>query len=135
MSLGQANPGFSSAAEFQVAALPWLTSSTAPSAGSPVRFDFGKVSSTITVSNRDTTPGNSLSVAFTRNGIVSGTGGMGQQKFIVNGGASITFNVRVKSMWLQGEGGTPAYSVYAGLTTIDANMMPELTGSNWANIG
>lgn len=128
-------PGFHSAAEFQVPSLPWVTSSTAPAAGSPVNFNFEKITKYITISNRDTTASNSLSIAFTRGGIVSGSGGLGQQKFILNGGETVTFDVRVKSLWLQGEGGTPAYSVYAGLTTIDAIQMPTLTGSSWSNIG
>lgn len=128
-------PGFFSAAEFQIAALPWLTSSIAPTAGSPVRFDFEKITKYITIANRDTTASNSLSIAFTRNGIISGSGGIGQQKFILNGNETVTFDVRVKALWLQGEGGTPAFSVFAGLTTIDAGMMPELSGSNWSNIG
>lgn len=135
MSYDNPRAGFSSASEFTVSGLPWVTSSVAPAAGSPQRFDFPKVTRTITVSNRDSTFGNTLSIAFTRGGIISGTGGIGQQKFILHGGQSETFELRVNRLFLQGENGTPPYSILAGLTAIDANSMPVLTGSSWEGIG
>ncbi len=141
MSLGNPNSGIGSVAEFQSSALPWVTSSVAPAAGSPVRFDFPKVTKFIMVSNRDATFSNSLSIAFTRNGIISGTGGMGQQKYILQGGQFQTFELRVKELFLQGETGTPPYSVCAGLTNINSSNMPALTGTlsdnsaGWQNIG
>ena len=141
MSLGNPNSGIGSVAEFQSSALPWVTSSVAPAAGSPVRFDFPKVTRFITVSNRDTAFSSSLSVAFTRNGIISGTGGMGQQKYILHGGQFDTFELRVKELFLQGETGTPPYSVCAGLTNISSMNMPVLTGTlpngdpGWSGVG
>lgn len=52
MSLNNPQGGLGYAAEFQSSALPFVTSSTAPAAGSPVRFDFPKVSRFITVTDR-----------------------------------------------------------------------------------
>jgi len=128
--------GIGYAAEFQSSALPWVTSSTSPAAGSPVRFDFPKVTRFITVVNRDATFTNTISFGFTRAGVVSTN-----NKYVLMGGQSITLELRVKELYLQGETGTPAYSVCAGLTNIDKNNMPILTGTlpsgdaGWAGIG
>lgn len=116
--------GIGYAAEFQSSALPWVTSSTSPAAGSPVRFDFPKVTRFITVVNRDATFTNTISFGFTRAGVVSTN-----NKYVLMGGQTITLELRVKEWYLQGETGTPAYSVCAGLTNIDKNNMPILTGT------
>ena len=121
------------AAEFQSSALPWVTSSRAPIAGSPVRFDFPKVSRFITLSNIGA--GGTISLGFTRNGVISGN------KFVLLQSQSVSFEVRVRQVWLQGEVGTPEFSLFAGLTNIDANNMPELSGTlangdpGWTGIG
>lgn len=135
MSLNNPQGGLGYAAEFQSSALPFVTSSTAPPAGSPVRFDFPKVSRFITITNRDTTT-NTLSFGFTRAGIVSTN-----NKYILNAGQSITLELRIKELYLQGETGTPAYSLCAGLTNIDARNMPILSGTlpdgstGWLGVG
>jgi len=121
--------GFGYAAEFQSSGLPWVTSSVAPAAGSPTRLDFPKVTRFITIANRDTTT-NTLSFGFTFNGIR-----FTNNKYVLNAGQSVTLELRVKSLWIQGESGTPNYSVLAGLTTVDAKDMPELTGSQWTGVG
>lgn len=129
MGLDNPNSGYNSGVEFTTSAIPWVTSSTAPAAGSPVRYDFSKVTRFITISNRDATVANTLSIAFTRNGVT------GSNKYIVKGGEVVTFELRVKSVWIQGEGSTPAFSLLAGLTSIDARHMPILTGSSWDGVG
>lgn len=129
MGLDNPSSGYGNGIEFSTSAIPWVTSSTAPAAGSPVRFDFSKISRYITISNRDTTATNTLSIAFTRNGAT------GSNKYVVKGGEVVTFEVRVKSVWIQGESSTPAFSLLAGLTTIDSRHMPELTGSSWNGVG
>lgn len=134
--LNNPSSGMGSTAEFQTSALPFVTSSTAPAAGSPVRIDLPKVSKFITLLNRDTTASNSISFGFTRSGVVSSN-----NKFTVPGGQQVTLELRVKEIWLQAEAGTPAYSLCAGLTTIDARMMPLLTGTlpggseGWKGVG
>lgn len=135
MTLNNPKSGIGYATEFQSSALPWATSATAPPAGSPVRFNFAKVSRFITITNRD--PGaNTLSFGFTRSGVVSTN-----NKFIVNAGQSLTVELRIKELWLQGETGTPPYSICAGLTNIDASQMPVLSGTlpngdpGWDGVG
>lgn len=127
--------GLGYAAEFQSSALPFVTSAIAPAAGSPVRFDFPKVSRFITLTNRSTTT-DTLSFGFTRAGVVSTS-----NKYILNAGQSLTLELRVRELWLQGESGTPAYSLCAGLTNIDRSVMPLLSGTlsdgsaGWQGVG
>ena len=134
MPLDNPKGGIGYAAEFQSAALPWVTSSVAPAVGSPDRLDFLKVTRFITVSNlADAT--DTLSFGFTRNGVI------GNNKYTLLPGQAITLELRVKHLWIQGETGTPDYSVVAGLTTIDSRDMPVLTGTlpdgsaGWPGVG
>lgn len=135
MSLNNPQGGLGYAAEFQSSALPFVTSSTAPAAGSPVRFDFPKVSRFITVVNRSAAA-DTLSFGFTRNGVV-----LSNNKYVLNAGQSITLELRIKELFLQGETGTPPYSLCAGLTNIDARNMPVLSGTlpdgsaGWQGVG
>ncbi len=84
------------------------------------------------VSNQGT--GN-LSFGFTRAGTI------GSNKFIVPASAVVTVELRVKEMWVQGEGATPNYSICAGLTNIDRSVMPQLSGTladgsaGWTGVG
>jgi hypothetical protein len=62
-------------------------------------------------------------------------------KYVLNGGQSITLELRIKSLFVQGEIGTGPFSLCAGLTNIDANDMPLLTGTlpsgdpGWSGVG
>ena len=133
MALDNQEGGIGYAAEFQSSALPFVTSSTAPAAGSPVRFDFAKVTRFITVANLGNT---TLSFGFTRNGLT-----LSSNKYVLSGSQTVTLELRVREMWLQGEGGTPAYSLCAGLTNITRDVMPVLTGTlpsggaGWLGVG
>lgn len=135
MATDNPKAGLGYAAEFQSSALPFVTSSTAPAAGSPVRFLFPKISRFIMVSNKDATVTNTLSFGFTRNGVI------GNNKFVVGGGQTVEVEIRAKELWLQGESATPVFSLLAGLTNIDATMMPVLTGTlpsgspGWSGVG
>lgn len=135
MSLDNPKGGLGYAAEFQSSALPWVTSSVAPAAGSPVRYDFAKVSRSITVTNLAAAT-NTLSIGFSYNGIV-----FTNKKYTVGPNQTVTLELRVKSLWLQGENGTPPYSLCVGLTNIDARNMPLLSGTladgsaGWDGVG
>lgn len=136
MTFSNPKSGLNLVAEYQSSALPFVTSSTAPASGSPVRISFPKISRSVTISNRDSAVSASLSFGFTRAGVVSTN-----NKYILNGGQSVTLELRVKEIWLQGEVTTPAYSLCAGLTNIDASLMPVLTGTlpdataGWQGVG
>lgn len=128
MTFDNPKSGLNNATEFQSSALPYVVSATAPAAGSPVQFQFPKVTRFITISNRDSA---TMSFGFTRNGVI------GSNKIILLGSQSLTLELRVRDLWVQGESGTPAYSICAGLTNVDRNNMPVLTGSagGWDGVG
>jgi hypothetical protein len=135
MPLDNPKGGFGYAGEFQSSALPWVTSSVAPASGSARCYEFPKVSRFITVTNLASAT-NTLSFGFTRSGVVSSS-----NKYVLNAGQSITLELRVKQVWLQGENGTPAFNLLAGLTTVDAKDMPLLSGTledgsaGWQGVG
>lgn len=133
MPLGNPQSGISFGPEFQSAALPWVTSSIALSASSgPTVFDFPYVTRFITLINQGPS---SLSMGFTQNGMSR------NNKVTLASGQQQTFEWRVKRIFLQGEGGTPSYSLAVGLTTIAARNMPLLSGtledgtSGWSGVG
>lgn len=126
--------GFGYAGEFQSAALPWVTSSVAPAAGSPVRFDLPFVTRFISVTNLASAT-STLSIGFTRAGI------LGNNKVIIPAGITMQFEWRCKTIFVQGESGTPNYNLSLGLTTILAKNMPLLSGTledgtaGWQGVG
>lgn len=126
MNVGIQNPksGFNYYVEFMGSGLPWVISGSAGS--TPVKHEFDKVTKRIIIKNHES-PGTILRVGFTQNG-VNGVGG--QYYFGVDGGDIFTFDSRVKEVYLRRDGATNVdYSLFAELTTIDASMMPVLTGS------
>lgn len=131
MPLDNPKGGIGYAVEFQSSALPWVTSSISLTA--PERFDFPKITRFITVYNRSTTSTDVLAIGFTRNGVSAS--GSTNNRFLLNGNQQVTFEVRVKELYLMSHVGTPPYSIFAGLTNIDSTHMPVLTGSNWTGVG
>jgi hypothetical protein len=135
MPLDNPAAGFGYATEFQSSGLPWLTSSVAPAVGSPLEFDFPKVTRFVCVSNTDSNVAHTLSFGFTQAGVQTSS-----NKYVLLGGQNALFEIRCTQMFLQGEAGTPTFSILAGLTTVDAKMMPVLTGSQagvqlWQGVG
>ncbi len=128
--------GLGAAGEFQSSALPWVTSSQAPLAsGTPTRIEFPKVTRFITVTNNDAAA-NKLRVAYTQNGLkVNGN------YHLIPGGSTVTFEIRVRSLYVAGDTTLCPYSLTAGLTTVDAGVMPFLSGTalsgsgGWEGVG
>jgi hypothetical protein len=134
MPLGNPVAGTGYAAEFQSSALPWMTSSVAPNAGSPVRYVLPMVTRFVTIIN--TALSGSLSIGVTYLGVT-----MSQNKVIIPPGVQMTLEWRITNLFIQGEGGyNPAYSLACGLTTVPITAMPLLTGSaadgtSWPGVG
>jgi len=125
MSLNNPKTGLNAAAEFTMSGVPWVLSGTV--SDSTVRYQFPKVTKDITIINNNTTAAQRLRVGFTENGI-NGVGGA--YYIAINGGSSLTLNVRVKELYLLRD--TPSdvsASICASLTSIGSDMMPVLTGS------
>lgn len=136
MPIGNPFGGAGYAAEFQSSALPWVTSSVAPAQGSPIEIDFNYVTRFISISVSGSA-GTTLSVGFTQRGVATSN-----NKFVISAGQTMTWEWRCAKLFIQGENGTPSYSLGVGLTTIPVKNFPLLTGSsamddgtNWAGVG
>lgn len=125
MTLNNPKPGFGSSAEYQVSGLPWVTASVATT--TPWKYEFSKVTRFVMLQNK-ASAGTYIRIAFTENGANL------NNYYAVNGGESVHMEVRVKEVYIRSDAGTPAYTLMAGLTTIDAVQMPSLTGSLGGNI-
>lgn len=136
MPLGNPVVGFGNSAELQSSALPWVTSSVAPSnVTGPVRYDLPMVSRFIQLTNHG--PGY-LSLSFTSNGMKP----LVSNKIMVAPSGSFMGELRVKTVFVQGEQtATPTFSLTAGLTTIQAGQMQQLSGTlddgtaGWPGVG
>jgi hypothetical protein len=134
MPLGNPTGGGSYAAEFQSSALPWLTSSIAPASPNPMQVKFQMVTRFVTVYNSDSA--NNLSFGVTYNGMKSSVG----NKITLKPGQQMSLEWRITQLFLQGEGGTAAFSLAAGLTTVPPQNYFQITGSapdgtNWPGVG
>ena len=107
-------PGYNHTPAYQISGLPFVTSSTA-AAGSPIRIGFPFVTKFITVG----ATGGATTFAFTANGLA------GTNKYTVASGQSVTFEFRVKEMWVTGS----TFSIAAGMTGIVTASIPTLTSS------
>lgn len=127
MPLDNARTGIGYAAEFQSSALPWVTSSLSLTASAPQRWDFGKVTRFITISN---TGGGTLSFGFTRNGLTTSN-----NRYFLSGGQNVTMELRVKMLFIGHESGPTTYSILAGLTNVEQRYMPTLSGTMSGSFG
>jgi hypothetical protein len=122
--LNNPKSGPQAAFEFQISGLPWVTSSIAPTSPG-MHIDFPTVTKCFTIKALT----GSLSFGFTQNGVLSGN------RFILAQGDIATFDIRTTSLYLLGETGSATFSLIAGLTMIQREMMPVLTGSLWDGVG
>jgi hypothetical protein len=111
-------PGAGALSEYMISAIPWVTSSQAPTG--ITQIDFLNVTSFFAVKNTST---NNINVAFTRNGFSTGN------FFTVSPTEVFTADLRIKTLFLSSSA-TSSYQLIAGVTTIPASNFPNLTGSN-----
>jgi len=136
--LNHPKSAWGSVAEYQVSALPFVTSSQAP-ASAPgnsgfIEIQFPKVTRFIQIQNTEAAA-TFLLIAFTRNGLLNGF------HFRLNGGQSISMENRVRTLFLAGETSMCKMSLNAGLTTIDSTSIMPMSGTlpdgsaGWTGIG
>ena len=136
MVLDNPKGGIGYAAEFQSSALPWVTSSVAPniSGSNPMRLDFPKITRFISFANHDAVS-KELRIGFTRNGVIN------SNYYLLDGGQQVTFEVRVKEIYVAGDTSGAPFTVLAGLTNIDSRNMPVMSGTlpdgtpGWLGVG
>lgn len=121
-------PGYGHVPEYQVSSLPWVTGSVASSITTVQNYEFPYVTSHIHLRNHGSTA-QGVRVGFTRAGVT------GSNYVLVAGGTNIDLDVRVKSLFILGDGTASTYSLCAGLTMIPSRFAPTLTGSVSASHG
>jgi hypothetical protein len=137
MSFNHPKAGPNSVPAYQLSGIPYVTGSTGNAETiTKKQFDFPYVTRFITLVNMNGSAVNALSASFSAEGL-DGTPATGQQNFFAVPGNSIsvTLEVRCKTIFLSTT--APSHwSMCAGLTTIDKDQFPVLTGSNgFAGVG
>lgn len=117
MSLNNPIPGPQYGAEFNVSAVPFVTSSVA-SGVKRIRFSY--LTKFVKVKN-DTNA--ELHVGFTENGLTKTN-----NYYSLDQNESFEAEIRVTELWLSGSGNS--YQMVAGLTGISDRHIAQLTGSN-----
>lgn len=131
MAINNPSSGFFGSNEYVASPLPWaLTDYTSGTSVNAVSFH--KVTKNITVHNHGAT-GEFIRIGFSKNG-VNAVGD--DYYFLLNGGKELYLDVRVIELFIRADtSNSIRYSVYAGLTLINQEQMPLLTGSyNGTNI-
>jgi hypothetical protein len=108
-------PGFNFTPAYQISGLPYALTGTATSAPA-YHVQFPYVTKFITVK----ADGGSLKIGFTANGVA------GTNYFSISNNDTVTFEVRVKEMYIDG---AHTFHIIAGLTGIPTASIPTLTGS------
>lgn len=114
--------GVNSVQAYQPPGIPWVTGSLAVADGSAQRLEFPNVSRFFLIRN---TGANPCKVGFT----VAGTED-NSKFFSVNSGSTQQFDLRVRDIFLQGDGGATTVDVLGGLTAIPRRYYQPLTGGN-----
>jgi len=131
MATNHPKAGPNSVPAYQLSGIPYVTGSTnGAETISKKQFDFPYVTRFITLVNMNGTAANVLSASFSTEGL-DGTPATGQKNYFAVPGNSIpvTLDVRCKTIYLS-TSAPSHWSMCAGLTTIDKDQFPVLTGSN-----
>jgi hypothetical protein len=124
--MGMKDPriGYNSVTEFMGSGLPWVTSSIA-TGGTTLNYKFSKITKRLSVWNHETSTSKHIRVGFTKNGVEKGN------YLLIDSGQTFEFDARIKEIFIRADdpADNPPFSVYAELIAIDADMMPQLTGS------
>lgn len=121
--------GLNNVGSYQVSGIPFASSSiVAPNTSStPVEIEFPSVAKFVVVKNVNPTTA-SLRVGFSANGVKTGT-----NYFLLDKGESFSGDLKVKSVFLLSNNGTPvSASVIAGLTgiNVDFDLTEAYSGSS-----
>lgn len=120
--------GIGHAPAYQVAAVPWVTSSIWSGGAVPLQFGFDQVTKYIQIHNHSTGGSKHIHVGFTEAGLL--TEG---NYFRIDSGETRIVDCRTTRIFISGSVTPIPYDIIAGLTSIPTNQMPILTGSNGFN--
>jgi len=124
MSLNNPYPGEGYVPAYQVAAIPFVTSSTL-SLGQIKEIRFDQVSKFLTIKNTGATS-TAMCVSFTQNGLKPSN----SNYFVLSGSEVFSGDLRTTKLFVSGSVGSPTFTVIAGLTSIPSKNAVILTGSN-----
>jgi len=123
------SPGLGSVGAYQVAGTPYLTSSQV-GAGAEVQLTFPALPRSITIINKDAAS-DPLLVRFAS----VGTGAASTHCITLDTqNSSVTLNVRTRSIFLEATGAAVDYELFAELTGIATNLVPDMNIANWPGI-
>lgn len=133
MGLKPPQEGVNSVPAYMVSGIPWVTGSLVVPTLTAVKLRFDAVTKFFKVVN---TGGNNVKVGFTNDGVSGTLGGAPANNFFtVITGTTQQFDLRVKDIYMIGEGGITTVDVLGGVTSIPRTNYPLLTGSNPAPSG
>lgn len=124
MSLNNAYPGEGYAPAYQVAATPFVTSSTL-TLGEIKEIRFDQVSKFLTVKNTAEAV-STLCVGFSENGLKPSNSNF----YVLSGSEVFSEEIRTTRVFLSGSSGNSTFTLAAGLTVIPSRNAVVLTGSN-----
>jgi len=127
--LNWATPGAGHVPEYQVSAIPYVTSSVASEIGTtPLRVAFPRVTRFIQVTNIGQ---HDIRLGFTANG-VNAAETANYTVIHAPSGSTQRLELRCTEIWFRSNGPShpTGFSVVAGLTTIPNKNFPEMTGSS-----
>tara|TARA_R110000796_G_scaffold64988_1_gene150276 strand:- start:383 stop:811 length:429 start_codon:yes stop_codon:yes gene_type:complete len=123
------SPGLGSVGAYQVAGTPYLTASHVD-AGQEVQITFPALPRSITIINKDAA-NDDLHIRFASVGLDAS----GDHYISLDAqNSSVTFNVRTRSIFLQAPVGAVDFQLFAELTGIATNLMPDFNIANWPGI-
>jgi len=113
------SPGFNDVPAYLASGLPYVTASSATT--TPVKVTFPYITKFITIR-----AAGALDIGFTS------LGAAGDNHYSMASGEYLTFDIRVKEIYLKkpSGGGSVSFSLLAGLTGIPTASIPTLTGSH-----
>jgi hypothetical protein len=122
------SPGLGSVGAYQTAGIPFLTASQV-GAGAEVQITFPALPRSITIINKDAA-NDDLRIRFASEALDAG------QHYITldNQNTSVTFNVRTRSIFLEATGAAVDFQLFAELTGIATNLMPDFNIADWPGI-
>jgi hypothetical protein len=124
MAINYPSQGEGAVSAYQIAATPFVTSSTI-SLGQVKEINFGYVSRFLIV--RNTSPSGVISVSFTENGLKPSN----SNYLFLSGSESFSGDLRTDRLYISGSGGASCnFTVVGGLTTIPSRNLTAITGSN-----
>ena len=118
MPLNNPKVGVNWVSEYQVSAIPWVTSSVVTGM---VQHKFPKVTRFVTI--RNLSGSEDLLVGFTELGVASSS-----NYIVLQPGDSFSEELRIRTLYVSGT--SNRYNLIVGLTMINSGEMINLTGSN-----